>query len=222
MDGSGFTFVDILVVLIMLGSAAYATYRGFVSETLGIFAWVAAVFATLYFGHIAVNLIEPHLSPAWLGAVLGYLAVFVVVLVPLEFLSHRISQSVQRSPVSGLDRALGFVFGLVRGAVVIGLLYFAFSSFQPVKTQPDWMVKARTFPYIQEASAAVLSLAPADTGVRMVDKARKIRKESAARGQKAGAASRANTVKKKTYGADERRALDTLIENTDTPEDGKP
>ncbi|HTO40608.1 MAG TPA: CvpA family protein [Rhizomicrobium sp.] len=222
MDGSGFTFVDILVVLIMLGSAAYATYRGFVSETLGIFAWVAAVFATLYFGHIAVDLISPHLSPAWLGAVLGYLAVFVVVLVPLEFLSHRISQSVQRSPVSGLDRVLGLLFGLVRGAVVIGLLYFAFSSFQPVKTQPDWMVEARTFPYIQEASAAVLSLAPADTGVRIVDKARKIRKDAVARGQRAGSAPHANTDKKKTYGADERRALDTLIENTDTPEDGKP
>ena len=136
MDGSGFTFVDILVVLIMLGSAIYATYRGFVAETLGIFAWIAAVFATLYFGYIAVNLIEPYLSPPWLGAVLGYLAVFVIVLVPLEFLSHRISQTVQHSPVSGLDRALGFFFGLVRGAVVIGLLYFAFSSFQPVRKQP--------------------------------------------------------------------------------------
>ena len=130
MDGSGFTFVDILVVLILLGSAAYATYRGFIGETLGIFAWVAAIFATMYFGYIAVNLIEPHLSPPWLGAVLGYLAVFVIVLVPLEFLSHRISQTVQHSPVSGLDRALGFFFGLVRGAIVIGLLYFAYSSIE--------------------------------------------------------------------------------------------
>jgi membrane protein required for colicin V production len=217
MDGSGFTFVDILVVLIMLGSAVYATYRGFVAETLGIFAWVAAVFATLYFGHIAVNLIEPHLSPPWLGAVLGYLAVFVIVLVPLEFLSHRISQSVQHSPVSGLDRALGFFFGLVRGAVVIGLLYFAFSSFQPVRKQPGWMVNARTFPYIQEASAAVLSLAPAETGDRIADKANEMREQASAAADR-----QVRKHKKKTYGVEERRALDSLIENTDKSEDRKP
>lgn len=217
MDGSGFTFVDILVVLILLGSAAYATYRGFVAETLGIFSWVAAIFATLYFGYIAVNIIEPHLSPPWLGAVLGYLTVFVIVLIPLEFLAHRISQTVQHSPVSGLDRGLGFFFGVVRGAVVIGLLYFAYSSFQPVKDQPNWMTKARTFPYIQEASAAVLSLAPSGSGDRIAEKADQMREEAAAQTGKS-----LRKHKKKTYGADERRALDNLIENTDKPEDGKP
>lgn len=217
MDGSGFTFVDILVVLILLGSAAYATYRGFIGETLGIFAWVAAIFATMYFGYIAVNLIEPHLSPPWLGAVLGYLAVFVIVLVPLEFLSHRISQTVQHSPVSGLDRALGFFFGLVRGAIVIGLLYFAYSSIEPVKKQPGWMVKARSYPYIQEASAAVLSLAPSRSGDRIAEKAAEIRKETA---ETAGKPNRKH--KKKTYGVQERRALDSLIENTDKSEDGNP
>ncbi len=164
-----------------------------------------------------MNLIEPHLSPPWLGAVLGYLAVFVIVLVPLEFLSHRISQTVQHSPVSGLDRALGFFFGLVRGAVVIGLLYFAFSSFQPVKKQPGWMVNARTYPYIQEASAAVLSLAPADTGDRIANKANEMREQTSAAVDK-----QTRKHKKKTYGAEERRALDSLIENTDKSEDGKP
>lgn len=215
MDGTGFTFVDILVVLILLGSAAYATYRGFVAETLGIFAWVAAIFATMYFGYLAVNLIEPHVSPPWLGAVLGYLAVFVAVLVPLEFLSHRISQRVQHSPVSGLDRVLGFFFGLVRGAVVIGLLYFAYSSFQPVKDQPPWLVNARTFPYIQEASADVLSLAPTSTGDRIAEKANEFREETSVRASKP-----LRKHRKKTYGAEERRALDNLIENTDKPEDG--
>jgi membrane protein required for colicin V production len=217
MDGSGFTFVDILVVLIVLGSAAYATYRGFVAETLGVFSWVVAIFATMYFGYIAVNLIEPHLSPPWLGAVLGYLAVFVIVLVPLEFLAHRVSQTVQHSPVSGLDRALGFVFGALRGAVIIGLLYFAFSSFQPVRDQPKWMVEARTFPYIQEASAAVLSLAPDDGRDRIATKAAEVRNQASELVDK-----RTKKHKKKTYGIEERRALDSLIENTDRTEDGNP
>ena len=39
-----------LIVLVVLVSAGYAAWRGFVSETLSIFAWAAAAFATLYFG----------------------------------------------------------------------------------------------------------------------------------------------------------------------------
>ena len=50
MDLSGFTFVDILVGPDPVVSAVYAAWRGFSAETLAIFAWVAAAFATLYFG----------------------------------------------------------------------------------------------------------------------------------------------------------------------------
>ena len=100
---------------------------------------------------------------------------------------------------------------------MIGLLYFAFSSFEPVKKQPDWMVRARTFPYIQEASAAVLSLAPDNTGEQLALKAQGIRNETSAEIGKPE-----KKHKKKTYGARERRALDSLIENTDKAEDGKP
>ena len=45
-----FTFIDFLVVTVIVVSAAYAAYRGLMSETLTIFAWAAAAFATLYFG----------------------------------------------------------------------------------------------------------------------------------------------------------------------------
>ena len=45
-----FQFLDVAVVLIILASAVYATYRGFVSESLAIFGWIAAAYATLYFG----------------------------------------------------------------------------------------------------------------------------------------------------------------------------
>ena len=44
------TFIDCLVVLVIVVSAGYAAWRGFMWETLTIFAWVAAAFACLYFG----------------------------------------------------------------------------------------------------------------------------------------------------------------------------
>jgi uncharacterized membrane protein required for colicin V production len=45
-----FTFLDALVVFIVLVSVIYAAWRGFLWETLTIFSWVSAAFACLYFG----------------------------------------------------------------------------------------------------------------------------------------------------------------------------
>ena len=50
------TFIDFLVVTVIIISAGYAAYRGFMSETLTIVAWAAAAFATLYFGPWVVPL----------------------------------------------------------------------------------------------------------------------------------------------------------------------
>ena len=51
-------------------------------------------------------------------------------------MSHRFSQSVKNSPIGPLDRALGIAFGVVRGLVIVGLAYLAFTYFVPIRNQP--------------------------------------------------------------------------------------
>ena len=86
-------------VLVIIASTVYATYRGFVSETLSIFAWVAAAFATLYFGpwlaHLMREMISPRLARRGRSATR---AVFLVVVIPLSFMSFRFSEDVKKSP----------------------------------------------------------------------------------------------------------------------------
>jgi membrane protein required for colicin V production len=57
MHDLSFSLVDVLVVLTLIVSTALAIWRGFVRETLSIFAWAAAAFATLYFGPAAASLL---------------------------------------------------------------------------------------------------------------------------------------------------------------------
>ena len=130
-----FSFVDAAVVLIIIVSTGYATYRGFVSETLSIFAWAAAAFASLWFGPWVVYLLHGVITPAWLGLVVGYAAVFLAVVIPLSFMSFRFSQGVKKSPVSALNGALGGAFGVVRGLAVIGIAYLDFFDDRP-NSQP--------------------------------------------------------------------------------------
>jgi membrane protein required for colicin V production len=122
------TVVDVLVVLVILVSAAYAIYRGLMRETLSIFAWVAAAFVTLRFFPNFRPLLRDLVSPNWLADLLVFAAMFLIVLVPLSFMSYRFGESVKRSEVGPVDRTLGLVFGVGRGLVIVGFAYVAFIS----------------------------------------------------------------------------------------------
>jgi membrane protein required for colicin V production len=235
-----FQFLDVVVVAVVLASAVYATYRGFVSESLSVFAWIAAAFATLYFGPWAAFWMRGTVSPAWLGEVVGYAVVFLVVLLPLAFASSRIAENVKRSQVGTLDSAFGAGFGLLRGFAIIGIAYLVFTAAVPLNSQPGWVTKSQLLPVIRVSAEVVASLIPeqdrrheTETTRKSVEQAAEKPGESpadtaAAAPQKPKAAplpaAKHKTAKhsKKTYGAKDRHALDRLIETTDSDKSGKP
>jgi membrane protein required for colicin V production len=214
------TFVDFLVVLVIIVSAGYAAWRGFVSESLSIFAWAAAAFATLYFGPWMTPLVGSLIATAWLALVVAYAVVFLAVFIPLSFMSYRFAESVKHSPIGPLDRALGVAFGVVRGLVIVGLAYLAFTFFVPVRNQPRWLAQARLLPMIQSSSEVLLSLVPnRDINHRTAQSrhddplADVIRRTQNVRPNRH---SHTVVTKKpaKGYGTKDRQALDRLIEAT--------
>ena len=226
-----FSFVDVAVVLIIIVSTGYATYRGFVSETLSIFAWAAAAFAALWFGPWVVYLLRGVITPAWLGLLVGYAAVFLAVLIPLSFMSFRFSQGVKKSPVSALDGALGGAFGVVRGLAVIGIAYLIFSMIVPIPNQPGWITNARLLPLIRGSAQVVASLIPdqhmgerrdAVEQPREMPHAQPVVHHKPTKVTPVHATKSVKKHAKKAYGAKDRHALDKLIEATDSNGSGKP
>ena len=208
-----FTVIDVLVVLAILVSAGYAAYRGFVNETLSIFAWAAAAFATLYFAPSLASVLRAHMNPL-VGTLVGYLGVFLVVLIPLSFVSFRFSESVRHSPVGALDRVFGFLFGIVRGFAVVGVSYLLFSMIVPVRDHPHWVRDARLLPLIQGSADVLLALVPDHEkhagGEKTADSTASQTQSAPHDDKKPGKTKHA----RKSYGADDRRALDRLIEAT--------
>jgi len=154
------TFVDVLVLLAVVVSCAYAAWRGFMSEVLGIFAWAAAAFATLYFGPWLIPLMRGVIETPWVASLAAYAGIFLVVVIPLSFIGHRFSETVKHSPIGPLDRAGGVAFGIVRGLVLVGLAYLAFSYFVPLNKHPEWIRNARLLPVVQSTSQVLLSVVP--------------------------------------------------------------
>jgi membrane protein required for colicin V production len=227
------TMVDVLVGLVVLVSAGYAAWRGFLSEVLSVFSWASAAFATLYFGPWLIPLMRSVIATPWMASLAAYAGIFLLVLIPLSFIAHRFSESVKHSPIGPLDRALGIAFGVVRGLVIVGLAYMAFTYFVPIRQQPTVLTQARSLPVIQSSAEVLLSLAPNKDYADFA-------KEPAGRHDELGDLIRRNTdankasedhvqhksmaakPAQKAYGAKDRRALDNLLEATGTGGSSKP
>ena len=100
------------------------------------------------------------MGQAWLACLLAYAAVFLAVFIPFAFMSHRFSESVKNSPIGPLDRAAGVAFGVVRGLVLVGLAYLAFTYFVPIRQQPGWLTEARLLPMVQSTADVLLTVVP--------------------------------------------------------------
>ena len=132
----GFTFVDGVAAAIILISSILAFSRGFVREVLSIGGWIAAAIV----GYIFADELMPILATApvledFLGdqCELALLASFIVImvlgLIVMSIFTPLFANAVQRSFLGGLDQALGFLFGALRGAllVVVGFIAYEFA-----------------------------------------------------------------------------------------------
>ncbi len=151
---------DLAILAILLVSGLLALSRGFVKEVLSIGGWVIATVATIgLFPHVQ-PLVQTYVNQPLIAGSIATVVIFVAVLTAASFLSSAISRRVQRSEIGILDRSLGFLFGLLRGVVVIALAYIVLLQFLPAKDQPDWLRQARAMPAIEYSAQMLAGVAP--------------------------------------------------------------
>ena len=196
MSGLPVTTIDLIVIAVILISAFVALWRGLVRETFSIFEWVASAYAAIRLTPIFQPMLAGIIEPPWLAWVAVFVGTFLIVLIPLSIMTHRFAELVKRSEIGAIDRALGFVFGVGRGLVIVGLAYIAYASFVPLESQSATVTQARFFPLIRNSSEVLLSLVPQS-------------------GSEGGTVSQGGGQDEaKTYGASDRSALDRLFEAT--------
>jgi len=155
-----FNFLDIALLAVVLLSGLLALLRGFVHEVLSFGAWVGAALVSLY----AFPYLQPHARKLIAIQVVADIAtgvvVFLLALVLLSLVAKSLAQRVQDSSLSSLDRTLGLVFGLVRGAVLVSLAWLIFAWLVPEQQRPAWVKEARAVPMLTRGAEILRSLVP--------------------------------------------------------------
>jgi membrane protein required for colicin V production len=130
----GFTLVDGAVAVVILLSAILAYARGFVREALAIAGWIAAAVLAYMFAPQAeplvaeIPILRDFLDNCAASTIAAFAGVFAVVLIVAALFTPLFSALVQRSALNAVDQGLGFLFGALRGMllVVIALIIYDF------------------------------------------------------------------------------------------------
>jgi len=160
MESTPVNITDLAVIAVIVVSGVFAFVRGFVHELLAIGAWIGAAIITVF--------ALPHVLPyarqiiaVELAADIGAgVALFLFVLIALSILTHWLARRVRESSLGALDRSLGLLFGLLRGAAVVCLAWIALLWALPRQDHPDWITEARTRPLVEQGAGLLIGLLP--------------------------------------------------------------
>lgn len=116
------TYIDFIILGVVLVSALISVLRGFVKEAISLASWVLAFWVSATFAGKLSQLLAGALTVVQLRLAISFVILFLATLLVGGLANYLVSSLVSRSGLSGTDRALGVVFGVLRGVVVVAVL----------------------------------------------------------------------------------------------------
>ena len=120
---------DVIILVLILISALFAFFRGFSLELLSISVWIISFFGSYAYGNNLVNFFNKIVNNILISTAISYVGAFLVIFVIFSFLTRKFSVFIKDSYVGLIDKSLGFIFGILRGYVIVGLCFFLFDYF---------------------------------------------------------------------------------------------
>ena len=154
------SWLDIVIIGIILLSALISVIRGFVKEFISLVTWVmAGIIAFRYFAPLG-GLLEPYISAPTLRNVTAFAVLFVSTLVIGAIINFIMSQLVDRTGLGGTDKALGVIFGAARGVLIVTMIVLL-ASLTPMP-EAAWWQDSATVGFFQQLAEWLRNIIPAD------------------------------------------------------------
>ncbi len=173
-------WLDIVLLVILILTAIIGLFKGLVKQVIGLVAVIAGlVLAGLYYEG-AAGIFETFVKNRLLSNFLGFLLIFVVVLIAGGILGHLITKAM-KGPLAIVNRLFGGIFGAVKGVLICGILVFALFAFQVAKPALETSVLA---PVCLGVTRAAFNMIPQDLRARFNSSYKEIRESGGKHGQK--------------------------------------
>jgi len=145
------TWFDFGVLIVIAVSVAISLFQGLVREMISLGGWVGGFILATVFGGRVAGLLPLSLGPL-MSALIGFLLVFVGVLAVAWIVGLVMTSAVRAAGLAPADRALGAVFGIVRGLIIV-LVVVVLAGLTPLPREPFWRDAVLSGPFETTAMA---------------------------------------------------------------------
>ena len=124
-----YLILDFSILLFIVLSAFFSFMRGFSQEILALISWVLSFFGSYKYGENFANSLNKLIDNIVISSIASYLITFIIFMIVLSFITKSFSSLIKKSYIGLVDRTGGFLFGLLRGYLIVSLCFFTFHYF---------------------------------------------------------------------------------------------
>lgn len=157
--------LDWLCIVVLVGSLIIGAWRGLVFELLSLAGWIIAFFLAQWFAADASTLLPMKDYDPTIQHAVGFVLVFVIAIFACSFLAWLMKKLIDAIGLRPADRALGGLFGLLRGVLV--LLVLAFVAELTPMHEAEWWKNAQSASILEAALKTIKPVLPMDMKERL-------------------------------------------------------
>jgi len=150
---------DWVILAFLLFSVVMAAWEGFFYEAFGLGGLVVGYLVAAWQYRWLADWFETFLKQTWLGDISAFLIIFFAVLIIASLLGRITRRIMKAAGLTGIDRTLGGLLGLLRGSLVVAIVLVAMAAFAPAAR---WLPGSQLAPYFMVAGRAAIWLAPSE------------------------------------------------------------
>jgi membrane protein required for colicin V production len=151
------TTADWLIVVVVVLNVVAAAIQGFFAEVLSMAGLVIGYIVAAWQYQRLAEWLMSFLKSEWLAEIFGFLIIFFAILI-LFSIAGRIARKLMKAAgLSGIDRFLGALLGLVKGGLVVAVVLMGMTAFTPTSKMLE---DSKLAPYFLVVGRAAIWVAP--------------------------------------------------------------
>jgi len=152
--------LDVVFLIITGVSALVGVARGMTKEMLSLAGWVLAAAAVFYMVPLLDPIMQKYIASKVLANVVSGMTVLITFCVVWILTVDKIASVIRSSKLSALDRGLGFVFGTVRGMIIVILITMMVTTLIPEESKKGVFAESRYFKEASDCAEPLVAMIP--------------------------------------------------------------